>query len=43
MIVDVAMNVPIALGTSMLAFIVGVLLGISLGYIIWADSQDRKE
>lgn len=35
------MDVTTALGTSILAFILGVLIGISLGYVLWAE-KDRQ-
>lgn len=35
------MDISTALGTSILAFILGMLLGISLGYVIWAE-KDRQ-
>lgn len=38
----VALDVFTALGDSILAFFLGVLIGVSLGYIIWADGEIRK-
>ncbi len=37
-----AIDINTALGSSIMAFILGVLIGISLGYIIWADRENRK-
>lgn len=33
------MNITMALGTSIMAFVLGVLIGTSLGYLIWADKN----
>lgn len=37
-----AFNVTTALGSSIMGFVLGLLIGISLGYLIWAES-DRKD
>ena len=38
-----AIELTTALGSSIMAFILGMLIGIALGYIIFADKRDRKE
>lgn len=35
-----AIDAVTILGSSVLAFILGVLIGISLGYLIWADKDE---
>jgi hypothetical protein len=35
-----AMNITAALGTSIMAFVLGMLIGTSLGYVIWAEKED---
>jgi hypothetical protein len=37
-----AMNITAALGTSLMAFILGVLIGFSLGYVRWAEKNLPK-
>lgn len=40
-----AFNVTTALGTSIMAFVLGVLIGVSLGYILWereSPTLDQK-
>jgi hypothetical protein len=37
-----AINITTALGSSIMAFVLGMLIGIALGYIIWADRKDQK-
>lgn len=37
-----SLNLSEALGSSILAFIMGVLIGIAVGYIIWADRVDDE-
>lgn len=34
-----AVQITTALGSSIMAFILGMLIGIALGYIIWSDRQ----
>lgn len=36
-----AIDITTALGSSIMAFILGVLIGIALGYIIWSDNKWR--
>lgn len=36
------MDIFTALGSSIMAFVLGVLIGIALGYIIWADEKSCK-
>ena len=38
-----AMEITHVLGSSIMAFVLGVFIGIALGYIIWADREDRKD
>lgn len=38
----VAMNITAALGTSIMAFFLGVLIGFSLGYVRWAEKNLPK-
>lgn len=37
-----AIDITVALGTSILAFILGMLIGISLGYVLWAENGRQK-
>ena len=37
-----AIDITTALGSSIMAFILGVLIGVALGYIIWADREESK-
>lgn len=37
-----ALEVTTALGSSIMAFILGVLIGVAMGYIIWADRESQK-
>jgi len=37
-----AMNITAALGTSLMAFVLGMLIGTSLGYLIWADKTTQQ-
>lgn len=37
-----AFNITMALSTSIMAFILGVLIGTSLGYLIWADRDETE-
>ncbi len=37
-----AIDINTALGSSIMAFVLGVFIGIALGYIIWADREGRK-
>lgn len=32
-----ALNITAALGTSIMAFILGMFIGVSLGYVLWAE------
>lgn len=36
-----ALEITTALGTSILAFIMGLMIGIALGYILWTDGRDE--
>lgn len=37
----IALEIMTILGSSLLAFILGVLLGVSLGYLIWAARDEQ--
>lgn len=37
-----AMDITLALGTSIMAFVLGVLIGTSLGYLIWAEKDAQN-
>jgi hypothetical protein len=36
----IAFEVMTVLGSSILAFVLGVLIGVSLGYMVWAVKDD---
>lgn len=36
------MDINTALGTSIMAFILGMLIGVSLGYVLWAEKDRQK-
>ena len=38
----IAMDITTALWTSILAFFLGISIGISLGYVIWAEKDRQK-
>jgi hypothetical protein len=37
----IALDAVSILGSSVLAFILGVLIGVSLGYLIWAAKDEQ--
>lgn len=39
----VGLDIHTALGSSLMAFVLGMLIGIALGYIIWADNKEIEE
>jgi ABC-type nitrate/sulfonate/bicarbonate transport system permease component len=38
----IAIDITTALGSSIMAFILGMFIGVALGYIIWADRENQK-
>lgn len=37
-----AIEITTALGTSIMAFVLGMMIGFALGYIIWSDKRDGE-